>query len=173
MYLQSCLLSVSTHGKIPTSRGWFVHADSQQIRMLLLCVNVNKQTLGKEELYCDVKRAFVAPGIGSARIAAQACPLPPLIVSAAPTSLAHALDRTANTAASNLQTVNYQARMVDSILLHNVENSCLSDSSSIRSSKPCTSLGLAVTMTDSLSMFRISVFLCNILGCPAAAAAIS
>ncbi len=141
----------------------------------------------------------------------------------------------------------YQARMVDSILLHNVENSCLSDSSSvhghtnthntherrsslretaftfqtsstqnpnlrlqeenrkrkkkkrlvtnrdrqkmqrdwrhrqrqtestlpIRSSKPCTSLGLAVTMTDSLSMFRISVFLCNILGCPAAAAAIS
>lgn len=41
----------------------------------------------------------------------------------------------------------------------------------IRSSKPCTSLGLAVTMTDSLSMFRISVFLCNILGCPAAAAA--
>jgi hypothetical protein len=43
----------------------------------------------------------------------------------------------------------------------------------IRSSKPCTSLGLAVTMTDSLSMFRISVFLCNILGCPAAAAAIS
>jgi len=140
--------------------------------------------------------------------------------------------------------------MVDSILLHNVENSCLSDSSSvhghtnthntherrsslretaftfqtsstqnpnlrhqeenrktekkkkkrlvtdrdrqrcretgdtdkerqaestlpIRSSKPCTSLGLAVTMTDSLSMFRISVFLCNILGWPAAAVAIS
>ncbi len=28
-------------------------------------------------------------------------------------------------------------------------------------------------MTDSLSMFRISVFLCNILGCPAAAVAIS
>jgi hypothetical protein len=53
---------------------------------------------------CDIKRTFVAPGIGSARIAAQACPLPPLIVSAAPTSLAHALDRTANTAAANVIT---------------------------------------------------------------------
>ncbi len=104
MYLQSCLLSVSTHGKIPTSRGLFVCADSQQIRMLLSCVNVNKQTLGKEELDGDVKRTFVAPGIGSARIAAQACPLPPLIVSAAPTSLAHALDRTANTTAANVTT---------------------------------------------------------------------
>jgi len=51
MYLQSSLLSVSTHGKIPTSRGLFVCADSQQ-KGCCQCEQTNSEK-GRARLWCQ------------------------------------------------------------------------------------------------------------------------